>query len=167
MNKQAVDQMIDNYKEYSARCAFLEALIVQTERAVKSMKEGIVEDSVRLSALLDGMPRAQKGSSDPTGGLGAKVADGYESEYIQQAESELKQYRDELEYKRITTAFVNAWMEGLTLKERFVMEKKVIGGLSWRQLVFAFNKEFGDLYSQEGLKSIRKTAMEKIYRIAE
>lgn len=134
---------------------------------IEKMRDELIEDSVQITPVLSGMPGGQEGMSDPTGLLAQRLAGGYKSEHIKQAEDELKLMEDEFSQKMITVSFVNAWMRGLNNKERFVMEQKTIGGLSWRQLVFAFNREFGDLYSQEGLKSLRRSAMEKVYRMAQ
>jgi hypothetical protein len=167
VTKDSIDQMFKNYNEYRGRCAHLEVKITETEKIIERLKETLIDDNVRITTHIDGMPPAQKGTSDPTGKLGAKVAAGYESDHIRQAEYDLAAFRQEFEQKAITVKFVNAWLQALDLKERFIIEQKVIGGLSWRQLVFAFNREFGESYSQDGLKRIGQKAREKIYNIAQ
>lgn len=77
MTPTGVDQMMSNYLVYKARCAHLKTLIESTELIVAKLHEDQVEDSIRLNALINGMPHAQKGTSDPTGILGSKVASGY------------------------------------------------------------------------------------------
>lgn len=167
MTKDSIDRMFKNYSEYRGRCAHLEVKIAETEKIIERLKETLIDDNVRITARIDGMPPLQKGTNDPTGNLGAKVAAGYESDHIRQAEYDLAAFRQELEQKAVTVKFVDAWLQALDLKERFIIEQKVIGGLSWRQLVFAFKREFGDTYSQDGLKRISKQAREKIYNIAQ
>lgn len=166
MTKEDVERMLKNYNEFRGRCAYLEALIAETEKTIERMKEALVEDSIKITAQNDGMPHTQKGSSDPTGLLGAQIASGYESEHIKQAEIDLAAYRQELEQKAVTIKFVDAWLLALELKERFIVEQKVLGGLSWRQMVFVFKRQFGDEYSQEGLKRLKQSAIEKICAIA-
>lgn len=167
MTPTGVDQMMSNYLVYKARCAHLETLIESTELIVAKLHEDQVEDSIRLNALINGMPHAQKGTSDPTGILGSKVASGYKNDHIRQAEHDLAEYKREHEYKMITVNFVEAWLQALTIKEHFVIEKKTLGKASWNQLVFLFQKELGEKYSVSGLRNIRNAALDKIYALAQ
>lgn len=166
MTKIKVEQMITNYREHNARCEHLKNCIVELEQVIKRMSESLVEDGLVLSANLSGMPHGQQGMSDPTGALGDRVADGYKSEHIKQAEKEIKTLRDEYDQKHITVLFVNAWIKVLNTKEKFVIEQKYFEGMSWRQLSYSFYREFNDMYTSEGLRRLKNTAMSKIFNIA-
>lgn len=166
MTKIKVEQMITDYREHNARCEHLKNCIAELERVIKRMSESIVEDGLVLSANLSGMPHGQQGASDPTGALGDRVADGFKSEHIKQAEKEMGILKSEYDQKRITVLFVNAWIKVLNAKERFVIEEKYFEGMSWRQLSYSFYRQFGDMYTSEGLRRLKNTAMDKIYNIA-
>lgn len=167
MHPIKVDMMLENYREYSARCEYLEMQIGETERLIEEMKGQIVEDSVKITPVLNGMPHGQQGMGDPTGVLGGRLAEGYKTDHIREAEEELERMKVEYYAKLPTVMFVNAWIKALSNKELFVIENKTFGGVSWRQLAFMFHREFGDMYSQDGMRRIRKQAMEKIYKVAE
>lgn len=160
-----VDKMIGNYREYIARCAYLEHDIKEAERLLVDLRNSIVEDSVNITVNFSDMPHGQ-GISDPTGRLGLMLASGYETDYVKQLEQDINARKMELREKIPTVSFVTAWIRALDNKERLIIQEKVIGGLSWRQMVFSFQKCFGDIYSQQGLKRIKGTAMQKIYTIA-
>lgn len=167
MMPEGVDRMIANYREYDARCAFLERDIQETERHIQLMRDTLVEDMVHITPTLTGMPGNQKGTSDATGRLACAVADGIITEQIREAINSVEVMKYELAEKLPTVVFVNAWVRTLDNKERFVVEQKVLGGLSWRQLVYTFKRQFGDIYSQQGLRRIKDSAMDKIYKIAQ
>lgn len=168
MNKEKVDLMFERYREYKARCLYLEQGIDETKKIIEILKKSNAEDLISFSAGdLTGVPSGKYNISDPTGRLGDFLAKGGKSEHLKQAEEELQKMEIEYNQKIPTVIFVNAWVTALDNKERFVIEEKVLGGLSWRQLVYSFRREFGDTYSQQGLKKIRTNAMEKIYKIAQ
>ena len=165
MLPERVDYMIVHYNEHAARCAHLDCAIKEAERLLKMLNDSAVEDTNHITQTFSDMPHGS-GVTDPTGRLGIMFADGYKPEHIRELEKNLAEMRHELSQKAITVIFVNAWILALDQKERFVMENKVIGGLSWRQLTLSFKQRFGDQYSVEGMKRLKRAAMEKIYRIA-
>lgn len=166
MVKTDVDSMLARYREYSARCEYLQQDIRENERLIDVMRDSLVEDLISITPKLTGMP-IPSGVSDSTGKIGDMIVSGYENSFIIEAEQEVLRMKQEVAEKLPTVVFVNAWLRALENKERFVVEQKVLGGLSWRQLIYSFKKQFGDMYSQQGLRRIRDTAMCKIYRIAE
>ena len=156
-----VDEMIANYGTHDARCAHLVNSIRQTEVLLAALQEA----SYDIKRELTDMPHGTS-ISDTTGRKAANILDGEKSEEVMGVERDLAEMRRELAQKSLTVGFVDAWLLALPDKERFVMRRKVLGGLSWRQTIFAFEKEFGDRYSVEGLKRIGRVAMKNIYRIA-
>jgi len=165
--KSRVDEMLSNYLEHRARCEHLGLEIQEAERTLALMQSEQVEDMISITSRLTGMPGTQEGMSEPTARVATLIADGHKTEHIEKAEEELTKLKKELAEKLPTVVFVNAWITALDTRERYIMENKVLGGLSWKQLVYTFNKQFGDSYSQQGLRKIKDAAMDKIYRIAE
>lgn len=162
-----MDEMLGRYLEHSARSAFLESKIQELYKDLGKMRSEIVEDLVSVSPKITGLPGGQKGISDSTGRLGTMVADGHVTPHMEQVIKEIDALELELERVRVTVVFVDAWLKALDEKELFVIKKKTIGGLSWKQLGYLFRNTYGDSYTQQGLRRIRDSAMDKIYKIAE
>jgi len=164
---QSVDRMLLDYRRNKARCAHLEIRIRELEELRQGMVDNVVNDTVSITARLDGMPPAQPGTSDPTGRLSSKLADGYKTDSIRQVEGDIAGLTAELQRLLPQVHFVDAWLLALDDKERFVVEQKQVAGVSWRELVFAFKREHGAEYSVHGLRKLRDRAVQKIYQIAE
>ena len=167
MRKETVDEMLRNYREYSARCLYLEHCIKDTEGKLNRNKASMIPDAISITAKYTEMPSAKGRVSDPTATVATRFADGYQSEAVQELEVELAKMRDELRDKTPTTVFVEIWLNALNDKERFVIEKKMIDGLFWREIASEFVERFGARYSSISLKRIRLGALEKVYKIAE
>lgn len=166
MQSVKVNEFLKNYKEYDARCKYLEANIEQTKNMLYKAKQNLVDESVNVTQKLSGMPHGT-GTGDPTGQLGIRMASGFLPPYISELELEIKEMKAELEAKSIVVHFVNAWLQALNPKELFIIEHQTIGGMYWREIIFAYKAAFGDTYSKDGLKRIRDAALEKIYKVAE
>lgn len=166
MTIEQVDECLAHYREYKARCEFLENEIRELKAVLEDMKSSIVEDNVSITQAITGMPHGTS-VSDPTGKLGILIADGFLPPFIKDCERDIAAKEKELRFKRPVTIFVEAWLITLNKRERFVIENKTIGGMFWRDLVVIFKNEFGEEYSRQGLKKIRDNAMSKIYHIAE
>ncbi len=166
MQPEMVDQCLANYREYSARCSFLEHEIHELRSLADRLRSTAVEDAVTINQVMNGMPHGTD-LSDPTGRIAIRFADGYVPDYIVEIENEIRQKEGELRYKTATIVFVEAWLKVLNKRERFVIENKTIGGMFWRDLISAYKSEFGEEYSKQGLKKVRDRAVAKIYKVAE
>lgn len=166
MQAEKVDEFLEKYHEYAARCSFLEKEIKELSRLVDELKSRIIEDNVNVTPSLTGMPRGS-GISDPTGRLGTLVADSFTPDYIAAIENEISDKRREYNEKITVVIFVDSWLEVLTKRERYVIENKILCGMFWRELVRGYKEVFGEDYSKQGLKKIRDRAVEKIKRVAQ
>ena len=166
MQPEMVDQCLANYREYSARCYFLEHEIHEMKSLVERLRSTALEDAVTITQVITDMPHGTN-ISDPTGRLASNFADGYIPDYIKEIEDEIKKRENEYRYKLPTIVFVDAWLKALNKRERFVIENKTIGGMFWRDLITAYKNEFGEEYSRQGLKKIRDRAILMIYKVAE
>ena len=160
-----VDEMLKSYRESIGRCGHLEYEIKERQNTIESLRKTIVEDSVLAGQPMSGMPRSGK-ISDPTGQIGSAAADGCMTEEMKELQKEINALEAELRIKKIVVHFVDAWLDGLNEKERWIIEKQVIDGAYWREVIFSYKTKFGEEYSKDGLKRIKKNAMNKIYRIA-
>jgi hypothetical protein len=167
MQKETVDKMLGNYREYSARCLYLECCIRDAEDKLRSIRKTMVPDAISITAKYTDMPGAKGRTSDPTASVASRFADGYMPDAAKELEAELARMQGELRDKTPTVVFVEIWLNALNDKERFVIEKQMIDGLFWREVAAAFNEKFRVRYSAVGLKRIRSGALEKVYKIAE
>ena len=166
MRKEAVKQMLQSYREDKARCQYLENEIPQLEKMADTLRKEMVDDAVSITQVISDMPRGTS-VSDPTGKLGALFAAGYVPDHIRQVETQIRAKRRELSRKQITVTLVDSALTGLTDRERFVVERKFIDGMFWRELIEAYRGTFAMHYSKSAMKKITDTALDKMSRIME
>lgn len=164
MQREAVKQMLTSYREDKARCQYLEHEIPQLERLVQSLRTTMVEDSVSITQVISDMPRGTS-ISDPTGKLGTLFASGYVPDHIRKVEEEIARKRQEMANKLITVTLVDSGLTGLSDREQFVIRKKLIDGVFWRELIPEYKERFDMLYSKTALKNLLNTGIEKMCRI--
>ena len=162
---EQVDELLLNYRNNLARCEFLTHDIPRLEKELGLKIKRMVEASVSLSPNLSGMPHGSS-LSDPTGKLGTDIASGYKTEEVKALEEELCEKKKEMENKQYAVSVVDSLLKCLKEKELFVIEKKVIGGMSWNDLRFTYNRHFETTYTVAGLKYMKKLAMEQLYAAA-
>jgi hypothetical protein len=165
MQRDRIVEMLNNYREHAARCEYLEAQIPELERLAKNLRAHIVDDEISITQVISDMPRGTA-ISDPTGRLGMLLASGYIPDDIKKLEQEIQEKKDELKHKSITVVFVNAWLKGLTDRERFIVQKKAIDGAYWSELIYACENEYGIHYSKAGLRKMYAAAIDKICELA-
>ena len=156
---------IEQYKECSARCAFLEREINDLEIDLERLKRSQLEDGISITQKWNGMPHGS-GTGDPTGQLAQKIADGVKPEYILDLEREIEKKREEYRKKSSMVVYVDSWLRCLSERERYVITAQCIRGAYWRDVVTGYRDKFGETYSPQGLKKIRMRALHKIYEIA-
>lgn len=165
MMPEKVDQMLKDYRECKGRCEHLRTEIELLDRQSVSLRRTMIEDAVSVSATVSDMPRGTA-LSDQTANVALRFADGKVPDYIKEIEADADKLRKELSEKDMVVIFVEAWLKGLTEKERWIIEKQVIDGAYWREIIHDYRDRYGDEYTKDGLKRIRNVAMTKIYRIA-
>lgn len=166
MTTERVNEMLHCYREYLGRCKHLEAEIAQAEKALASSIATAREDAAAPGGQnLDGMPRGTAVSS-PTERIAMMFAEGRFPKYIEDIVTDLEKLKAEYQQKSPTVVFVDAWLLGLTEHERWIVERQVIDGVTWRELSSQHEKLFGEQRTKEGLKKLRARALEKIYRMA-
>ena len=69
MQREAVDQCLANYREYSARCSFLEHEIEELKLLAEKLRNSAVADAITITAQMTGMPHGTE-ITDPTGKIG-------------------------------------------------------------------------------------------------
>ena len=165
MTAEMVDECLAHYREYTARCDFLEKEIAELERWIEQMRSMFVEDNVHITQTLSDMPHST-GVSNPVEKLAFMDIEQFTPDYIKTVETEVRARKRELQMKRPTVIFVDAWLKCLTSRERFIVKHQMLDGMFWREVVSAFEKEYGETYTRQRLKKIRDNAVEKMHEIA-
>lgn len=156
-----VDRMIADFKRNVARAGHLKTEIKRLELLISEVEEA----ELGLGAAVnDGMPHGSK-VGDPTGMKGAALADG--RVICEEERKELKAAQDELAHVELEILFVTNWLKVLNPKEKFVIEKQAMMGVSWREVESRFAVEFSDNGSKDTLRRIKAQGLIKIYQIAE
>lgn len=166
MTRDKVDELLKAYRMDVGRCGHLRAEIGQLEKDIKRAAAAIGEDltSIKSPQITD-MPHGT-GVGNPTERMGMMLASGWVSSDVKELERELADKRQEYEQRYFTVVFVSAWLEGLSERERWIIEHQVIDGEFWREVIAKFGREFEEV-SKDTLKRLRQRALEKIYLMAE
>lgn len=167
MDQNQVNELLRNHKLAVGRCGHLAAELASLEREIERETRTMVEDVASVGAQnLTGMPKGNA-VGNPTERIGIKLADGWKSERLLDLEE--KWLKVKAEYEKIQTAvsYVNAWLNGLTDRERWIVEKQVIDAEYWKVILIRYREEFEEFTSKDTLKRLKARAMEKIYEMAE
>lgn len=167
MKPEAVDAMLQHYREYVGRCAYLENSIAQSRRNIAWLKKVLcTEECISLGRPLTGMPPGGR-QSDPTANTALKLADCYKPDQIREEEAEIQKAEAEIRDKAPTVAFVYSWLHGLPEREAWIVEAKCIDNIPWAQTIIQYGQKFGKPVSKDTLKRLKTKAMEKVYSMAE
>ena len=169
MQPEQVNEMLKNYKAYVGRCAHLEIEIKYAEQHFEKIRDIIIEASayhVQDYSTMD-MPKGT-GIGNPTEQLALKIASGSNgmSEIMQEDRERIKALKKEYAEKMMVVRFVEAWLSGLTDKERWLLTEQVIEGKYWHEILRRYEMDFIDSITKDSLKRIKRKAMQKIYDMA-
>lgn len=167
MQRDRIDTLLTEYRVNVARAEFL---TIRVESLTALLSE------LRANAVYYATSTTPVYSSDPKGAGGVPVskverlammlAEGRLPGELGDVEKELREAREELSYRRKDIALVDAWLNALQGRERYVLSAHVIDGQVWREVSKGFNERFGETYSRNGLRGILTKAQNKIYSIA-
>ena len=167
MLPERADEMLKDYKHWLARCehlrAVIEALKADIETAEREGQEALITG--KSASDLDGMPRGNA-PGKPTERIAMMLVSGYTTADVTALHRELKRLTRELEEKEVVVTLVEAWLKGLTAKERWMVERQVFDEMTYREINAAYRQEFNETCSKDLLRRLKRSAMEKIYAIA-
>lgn len=167
MTPEKVDQLLRDHKMTVGRRKYLENVIEELKMQAEYWKNHVADDLVTLgSQVVDGMPHGTT-VGNPTERFGIMLASGYTPDGLKELEAEIRNLESEEHERAVNIRIVEAWLDGLTEKERWLVESQLIEGMYWRQVVSEYHSKYGEEYSKEGLKRIRDIAIAKIYRMAQ
>jgi len=166
MRHEKVDEMLKAYRFEVGRCGHLEIEIMQLEKEIARCKRMAAEEASSVQPQqLTGMPHGTTVSS-PTERIGIMLASGWQPEYIVEMEKELTLLQDEYSERKLTVLFVSSWLQGLSERERWIVEHQVIDGEYWKDIATAYKLAYSEESSKDSLKRLKSKAMSKIYEMA-
>lgn len=167
MTQEQVTEILKGYKYAVGRCGHLSTELDLLARQIKAAKDGKAADlaAVRPQQITD-MPHGTQ-VGNPTEKFGLMLASGWEPEHIKEMQARYAQLTAELHNCELLVNFVESWLEGLTERERWIVEQQVIEGRFWKDVQTDYRRQFEELCSKDTLKRLRARAMEKIYKMAE
>ena len=166
MRTDTVDRMLTDYRRCAARRDFLQVEILRAEAELERAQEHLVEDSV-LPGRSPDVPRG-KGTGDPTARMAVRFLSGYRPAYMQEMAGDIRRLKDEMGECDWVCRSVNAWRGALSDRERLVIDRHVIGGESYNEVLADFAQAYPGtaVTSRDGLRRIKNRAMEKMYKAA-
>lgn len=167
MTREKVDEMLKAYRFEVGRCGHLETEIAQLKAAIARLMSSLTEDvSASKSQQISDMPHGSIVGS-PTERIAIMLASGWVPDYIKEMQSELVELQEEYDSRHFTVLFVTSWLEGLTDRERWIIEHQVIDGEYWKDIVAKYQDTFSVETSKDSLKRLKQRALDKIYQMAE
>lgn len=165
MTNERIEEMLCGYRQAIGRAEYLEVAIHELEQELKQWDESRIADMTGIGAVsMDGMPHGNK-VGQPTERIAIMLADGGSSEGQRTTEALLRDYREELHYKRVQIRFVEALMKGLTEKQAFVISKIYFEKLTYRETGDAYRNKYGEYVTRDTVRNIRRDALERVRAI--
>lgn len=166
MQTGTVERMLTDYRRCAARRDFLAVEIDRAEEQLRREEERMVEQSVLPGRGLEELPGG--GTGDPTARVAVRFASGYRPAYLQEMAGDITRLRDEMRECDYVCRSVNAWRGALNDRERLLIDRHVIGGESYAEVLEAFARAYPGtaLTSRDGLRRMKNRAMEKMYQAA-
>lgn len=167
MTIERVDEMLKTYRFEVGRCGHLKKDIEILTMDIEKAKRGLAADLVGPGAQeITDMPRGTT-VGNPTEKYGLMLAGGWVSDEVRDMENKLGELTAEYTERKKTVDYVESWLNGLSERERWMVETQVIDGVIWREVLMQYQEKFGEYRSKDTLKRLRDRAMDLIYDMAE
>lgn len=168
MLPERAEEMLKNYKFCLARCEHLKAVIDALKKDIEAAETEAQEAFMagKSASDLDGMPHGTA-PGNPTERIALMLLSGYITDDVAQMREELARLEQEYGQKSVVVTLVEAWLKGLSSKERWMIERQTFDGMTYKEINAAYRQEYGETCSKDLLRRLKKSALEKIYQIAE
>lgn len=165
MDTDSVDKMLASYNQCKARVTHIKNQLTIMERQLEFEKNHAMANEAIHAQSYDNTPHGNL-PGNPVESLVLRYISGYQPKYIKDMQRDLEKAKDELYECQMVIQFVDGWLLCLNERERFVIEKHVIANGTWREILDEYEKRFGQ-FGKEGLRKLKKRALNKIYEAAE
>jgi len=167
MTAEKAEEMLREYKEYTGRCGFLQKAIPEVRADIEMWEASLASDLANSGGVsMDGMPHGTS-VGNPTERMGLMLAAGYVPQGLGEAKKRLKDMESELHEKEIVVVFVESWLSGLTEREKWLIEQSYFEQKTYAEIITGLRDSHGISTSKDGVRRMKKAAMEKIYKMAE
>lgn len=161
-----VDEMLKNYRTAKGRTAHLDIELNRLERELRRTVAADREEIADISGhQYDVMPHGNA-VGQPTEQKALKLYNLPESQEVAAIRQRIHEITMEQEEHFFSVHFVEAWLGGLTEKERWIIEKQTIDSVSWKEVAYHYSNVFGHSAKIDTLRRIKRLAMDKIYKMA-
>lgn len=160
-----VDSLLGNYRANKARREhlYIEAMDMAMQINAEARK-AITGDAIHAQQYKD-TPGGGR-VSNPVEDLALRYMDGYVPETLKGWLSESENMQRELRRLEANVAYVDAWLGALNDRERMVITDHMLDGKSLRELEITSVRRFGYHMTADGIRGIKRKALQKIYDIA-
>ena len=160
-----VDSLLENYRANKARREhlYIEAMDMAMQINAEARK-AIAGDAIHAQQYKD-TPGGGR-VSNPVEDLALRYMDGYVPETLKGWLSESENMQRELRRLEANVAYVDAWLGALNDRERMVITDHMLDGKSLRELEITSVRRFGYHMTADGIRGIKRKALQKIYDIA-
>lgn len=166
MTETEVRGLLNAYREMCGRLGHLETETRRLKRAYATMKRDLTETLAGPRAqVLSDMPKGGSLPSSQVERAAIKLAT-ENAEELRAINAEIEAVRREIERVRDRISYVDAWLDGLTERERLVIQRRAINGETWEEVGRAYADRFGLELNDDSLMRIRRSAMRHIFRMA-
>ena len=166
MTAEKAEQMLAQYQRCVGRCGYLETAISEMEADISEWSNALAEEMAEPGGQrMDGMPHGST-VGRPTEQIAIMLAGGYTPDDLQAAKHTLNEMKKELREKLMVITFVEAWMTGLTTKERWIITQLYFEGATYNETARAYAEQYGQQVSRDGIRRMRKNIVLKIAEMA-
>ena len=166
MLPEQAKEMLMNYKPYLGRCRHLEVAIACLRDEVDVMMKNLAVDYATNSGQqMDGMPRGST-VGNPTERLGIMLASGHVPDDLKALRDKIEAMKDEHAEKSVTVRFVEAWLQGLPMKQKWMIERQIFDMMTYAQMSPLYTTAFGEPCSKDSLRRLSKDALTSVYEMA-
>ena len=165
MTPEQVDKIMASYNQCRSRATHIRNQLEIMERQLEMEKSHAMASEALHGQHIDGQPHGS-GPGNPVESLVLRYISGFEPKYIKDLQKDVDKARDELFECEMVIRFVDGWMLCLSDRERFIIQRHVLGDGTWRTVLDEYERKYGQ-FGKDGLRKIKKRALAKIYEAAE
>lgn len=166
MKPERAEEMLREYKGCVGRCGYLKKAILEAEADIATWERSLAADLANSGGVnMDGMPHGTA-VGKPTERMALALAAGYEPGDLKEAKERLMNMIRELREKEMVVVFVEAWLSGLTEREKWLIEQLYFEQQTYAYIISSLRSKHGVNTSKDGVRRMKKAALEKIFEMA-
>lgn len=166
MKPERAEEMLREYKGCVGRCGYLKKAIPEAEADIATWERSLAADLANSGGVnMDGMPHGTA-VGKPTERMALALAAGYEPGDLKEAKERLTDMIRELREKEMVVVFVEAWLSGLTEREKWLIEQLYFEQQTYAYIISSLRSKHEVNTSKDGVRRMKKAALEKIFEMA-